>query len=114
LGVGEGRALGEGAGVGVTVEVAVGEGDDVGDDVGSDVGVGIGVRVEVGVEMGVETGTGLSGGGKPGTGMVCCPFTLMVVSREINTARPTRPVMMTRMTSSAPRTSRLAGRFEWR
>jgi hypothetical protein len=101
LGVGEGIALGEGAGVGVSIGVAVGEGEDVGDAVG------------VSVELGVEPGTGLAGGGKPGTGMVCCPFTLIVVIRDISTARPTRPAMMATMTSRAPSNSRFAGRFEW-
>ncbi len=113
--------LGEGAGVGVNTGVAVGEGDDVGDDVGTDVGVEVGVGAEVGVEAGigveagpdVEAGTGLAGGGKSGTGKVCWPFTLIVVIREINIARPSRPVMMTIMTNSAPSTSRFAGCFEW-
>jgi hypothetical protein len=105
LGVGEGMALGEGTGVGVRIGVAVGEGEDVG--VGVSVGVGVRVEVEV------EAGTGLPGGGKPGTGMVCWPFTLIVVSREIITATLNRPVMMRMITSKAPRTSRFAGRFEW-
>jgi hypothetical protein len=110
LGVGEGITLGEGAGVGVTTDGAVGEGKDVGDAVGVSAAVGVGVGGTVEVEAGAE----LAGGGKPGTGMVCWPFTLMVVSREISTAKPTRLVMMTMIASRAPRTSRLAGRFEWR
>jgi hypothetical protein len=107
LGVGEGMALGEGAGVGVRIGVAVGEGEDVGDAVGG--GVGVGVRVEVEV----EAGTGLLGGGKPGTGVVCGPFTLIVASREINTAKPSRLVIMTMMASRAPSISRFVGCFEW-
>jgi hypothetical protein len=107
LGVGEGMALGEGAGVGVRIGVAVGEGEDVGDAVG--VGVAVGVRVEVEV----EAGTGLLGGGKPGTGVVCGPFTLIVASREINTAKPSRMVIMTMMASRAPSISRFVGCFEW-
>jgi hypothetical protein len=102
-------ALGEGAGVEVRIGVADGEGEDVGDAVGVGVSVGVGVRVEVEV----EAGTGLSGGGKPGTGMVCWPFTLIVVTREISTAKPIRQVMMTMIASRAPSTSRFAGRFEW-
>jgi hypothetical protein len=109
LGVGEGSDVAEGAGVGVRIGVTVGEGEDVGDAVG--VGVGVGVCVEVGVEAG--TGVAGAGGGKPGTGMVCCPFTLIVVSREISTARPTKLVMMTKTASRAPSNSRFAGRFEW-
>lgn len=99
--------LGEGAGVGVRIGVAVGEGEDVGDAVG--VGVGVGVRVEVEV----EAGTGVAGGGKPGTGVVCGPFTLIVASREINTAKPSRLVIMTMMASRAPSISRFVGCFEW-
>jgi hypothetical protein len=97
-------ALGEGAGVGVRLGVTVG----VGVGVSAGVGVGVGVPAKVGVEV----GTGLSGGGKPGTGTVCFPFTLIVVNREITTAKPTRLLMMTRTASSAPRTSRLVGCFE--
>jgi hypothetical protein len=119
LGVGEGRALGEGAGVGVRIGVAVGEGEDVGDSVGIglSVGVGVGVSAAVGVGVlvkgGVEAGTGLSGGRKPGTGRDCFPFTLRVVKREISTAKPTRLVMITITVSRAPRTSRFVGCFEW-
>jgi hypothetical protein len=104
-------ALGEGAGVGVRIGVAVGEGEDVGDVVGVGVGVVVGVGVRVEVEF--EIGTGLLGGGKPGTGVVCGPFTLIVASREINTAKPSRLVIMTMMASRAPSISRFVGCFEW-
>lgn len=88
---GEEDTVGEAAGVDVVVVVTVGEG----------VVVGAGVLVEVGDTVlgaekpGTETG---------GTGIVCCPFTVMVVAREMNTAIPRITIMMTMMVS-VPRKS---------
>jgi hypothetical protein len=73
----------------------VGEGVCVGEDSG--VGVGVDVGEDSGVKVGVEDGVVLAGAGRPGTGSVSWPLTVMVVAREIATAKPKTPTMITEM-----------------
>jgi hypothetical protein len=92
--VGEGGTVGERAGVGEE------DGVDEGTGVGVGVEAGIGVQAAGGVEAGGGVAAGVIplGAGKPGaetggTGIVCCPFTL-IVAREMNTAIPKIATMM--------------------
>ncbi len=102
-------------GVGVNEEV-VGEGGTVGERKGvgeeDDVGevAGVGVEVGVGIEVGViPTGVGKSGPEIGGTGIVCCPFTL-IVAREMNTAIPKIATMMMMIVSVTRESSFFEGR----
>jgi len=108
IGVNEGM-VGEGA--------TVGEEDGVGEGAGVGVGVeaGIGVQAAGGVEAGGGVATGVTppGAGKPGaetggTGIVCCPFTL-IVAREMNTAIPKIATMMMMIVSVTRKSSSFGG-----
>jgi hypothetical protein len=80
------------AGASIGVDVSVG----VGVSVGVDVDVRVGVDVSVGVDVpGVERPK------KRGTGIVSCPFTVMVVACEIAAAQPKMHIIMTVMARAA-------------
>ena len=99
-------------GVGVaTGDVGVGERDGVGVGVAmGDVGVGEDAGVEVGDEVGVvPLGAGIPEPGRGGTGIVCCPLTVMVVAREMNTARPRITDMMMMIVSVVRKSSPFGG-----
>ena len=99
------------------VEVAEGEGRDVGVSAGE--GEGVSTGEGEGVSFGEGEGVGSPGAKKTGAGTegrvgagvgdlgrVCCPFILIVVAREISTARPKMLAVRMLITSAARKTSR--------
>jgi hypothetical protein len=76
----------------------------VGESVGVDVNVGKGVGVGEGIGVGERVGVDVPGVERPkkcGTGIVSCPFTVMVVACEIATAQPKMHIIMTVMARAA-------------
>ncbi len=119
MGFGKGIEVGEGEER--DVGVSAGEGEGVGADEGEGVSAGEGEGVSIGEGEGVNFGEGVGSPGakKPGAGTegwvgagvgdlgrVCCPFILIVVVREISTARPKMPTVIMLITSAARKISR--------
>ena len=81
----------------------IGEGTAVGVGsccVGEGTAFGVGKDIEFGVNVGVDVEVG-AGARKAGMGSVSLPFTVMVVAREIITAVPKMPIMITVMARAA-------------
>jgi hypothetical protein len=108
LGFGGGEAVCVGEAEGTGEAVCVGEVEGTGEAVC--VGEAVGVGDEVGTDVGVVwPGAGKAGAAGGGTGRVCCPLMLMVVAREMNTARPKMTAMMMRIASTVRKSSCFGG-----
>jgi hypothetical protein len=103
MGFGKGIEVGEGEGR--DVGVSAGEGEGVGADEGEGVSFGEGVGSPGAKKPGAGT-EGWVGAGVGDLGRVCCPIILIVVVREISTARPKMPTVIMLITSAARKISR--------
>ncbi len=114
--VGFGKDTEVGEGEGRDVDVSTGEGEGVSGGEGEGVSVGEGDGVSFGEEVGSpgakKPGAGIEGrvgAGVGDLGRVCCPFILIVVAREMSTARPKMLAVIMLITSTVRKSSCFEG-----